>query len=332
MVSAYQSQIHIFYKRYKSNLYQTIDIKFLSIYNKNMRYSDIDLNLIKTFLCVYESRSFLLASKKLYVSQPAVTASIKRLEEVLGGKLFVRTSKGVVPTAEGEEFNSACYNSMMILENGMNKFLSQNKLETGNLNIGSSSTIVRKILLPFIKEFNKRYPKIVISITDANTEKLQKYTKNRMVDLSIVNLPVANESDFEIIPVTQTTSCFIAPIDFEKDFLPAKEIKNYPLLVQKRPSANRDYFEEMCVENKLRLKPSFEIASFGLITDFVSAGSGIGFTIKDFVKDDIKAGRVKVLETDIQIKPQAVAIILPKGSVNNFVTQKFIDELKDFLK
>ena len=153
-----------------------------------------------------------------------------------------------------------------------------------------------------------------------------------MVDLSIVNMPIANEHDFEIIPITKTTSCFIAPVNFEKDFLPSTDLKNYPILVQKRPSANRDYFEQMCVDNKLRLKPSFEIASFGLITDFVSAGSGIGFTIKDFVKDDIKAGRVKVLETDIEIKPQAVAIILPKGSVNNFVTQKFIDELKEFLK
>ena len=297
-----------------------------------MRYSDIDLNLIKTFLCVYESKSFLLASKRLYVSQPAVTASIKRLEEVLGGKLFVRTSKGVVPTAEGEQFNTACYNSMMMLENGMNKFLSQNKLESGNLNLGSSSTLIRKILLPFIKKFNQKYPNIVISITDENTEKLQKYTKNRIVDLSVVNMPIANQQDFEIIPITQTTSCFIAPPNFESDYIKKKDLSKHPLLVQKRPSANRDYFDQMCAENKLDLHPTFEIASFGLITDFVAAGSGIGFTIKDFVLDDIKSGRVKELKTDIPIVPQAVAILIAKGSVNNFATQKFIDELKDYLR
>ena len=87
-----------------------------------MNYSDIDLNLIKTFLAVYENKSILLASKKLFISQPAVTKSIQKLEELLGGKLFIRTAKGVVPTKEGEEFNTACYNSMKILNNGINKF------------------------------------------------------------------------------------------------------------------------------------------------------------------------------------------------------------------
>lgn len=297
-----------------------------------MHYNEIDLNLIKTFMCVYECKSILLASKKLYVSQPAVTSSIKRLENLLGGKLFVRTSKGVVPTAEGEEFNTACYQSMMILENGMNKFLRQNKLESGKLNIGSSSTIVRKILLPFIKMFNVRYPNIIISITDANTEKLQKYTKNRLIDLSIVHMPISNETDFEIIPVTKTSSCFIAPPDFPTEFINKEQLKNFQLIVQKRPSANRDYFEQMCIENDLHLTPSFEIASFGLITDFVSAGSGIGFTIKDFVMDDLRSGRIKELKTDLNIVPQSVAVIVPKGSINSFVTKKFIEELINFLE
>ena len=317
---------------YNLNLYRHVDKLFKLPYNFGMRYNELDLNLIKTFLCVYESKSFLLASKRLYISQPAVTASIKRLEEALGGKLFVRTSKGVVPTAEGEELNSACYNAMMMLENGLNKFSNQSKLEAGNLNLGSSSTIIRKILLPFIKIFNKKYPKIVISITDANTEKLQKYTRNRIVDLAVVNMPISNPADFEIIELTHTASCFIAPPEFEHDFLKKEDISKFPLIVQKRPSANRDYFDQMCVENNLSLVPTFEIASFGLITDFVAAGSGIGFTIKDFVLDDIKSGRVKELKTDLDLKPQAVAMLLPKGSVNNFVTQKFIDELKDFFK
>ena len=296
-----------------------------------MKYNEIDLNLIKTFLCVYECKSFLLASKKMFVSQPAITASIKRLEEALNGKLFIRTSKGVVPTAEGEEFNKACYNSMLILENGINKFMSQNKLEAGNLNLGSSSTMIRKILLPFIKEFNKKYPNIVISITDANSEKLQKYTKNRILDLSVVNMPIANANDFEIISLCNTTCCFIAPKDFEFDYIDKDKLSNYPLLVQKRPSSNRDYFDQMCIENNLVLNPNFEIGSFGLITDFVSNGMGIGFTIKDFILDDIKNGRVKELKTDIKIKPQEVVVLIPKGSVNSFVTQSFIDGLKEFL-
>ena len=137
-----------------------------------MSYNDLDLNLIKTFLCVYECKSILLASKKLYISQPAVSKSIQKLEEFLGGKLFIRTPKGVIPTTEGEAFNSACYNAMKILNNGINKFSTLANLKEGQLNIGSSSTIIRKVLIGFIEKFNKKYPNIVISITDANTQKV----------------------------------------------------------------------------------------------------------------------------------------------------------------
>ena len=298
-----------------------------------MNYSDIDLNLIKTFLAVYENKSILLASKKLFISQPAVTKSIQKLEELLGGKLFIRTAKGVVPTKEGEEFNIACYNSMTILNNGINKFSALSNLEEGNLNIGSSSTIIRKILLKFIKKFNAKYPNIVISITDANSEKLVKYVKNNAVDLAILNLPIPEVESFYVTPIFETHDCFIANPDYKKDFVKKSELKNEKVIVQKRPSSNRDYFEQMCVENKVAIKPCFEIGSFGLITDFVANNMGIAYTIKEFVQDDIDMGRVKVLETDFVSSPRQIAAITSLVTVNSFACEVFIKELKnEFLK
>ena len=83
-----------------------------------------------------------------------------------------------MPTKEGEEFNKSCYNAMQILNSGINKFSTLSSLKQGVLNIGSSSTIIRKLLLPFIESFSKKYPNIVITITDANSEKLTRYVKN----------------------------------------------------------------------------------------------------------------------------------------------------------
>lgn len=297
-----------------------------------MNYIDLDLNLIKTFLTVYECKSILLASKKLYVSQPAVTKSIKKLESFLGGKLFIRTPKGVIPTAEGEQFNSICYNAIKILENGINKFSTYGSLEEGRINIGSSSTIIRKLLLPFIEQFNKKHPKIYIDITDANSEKLQKYLKNGTIDLAILNLPIAEQNLYNITEVTATQDCFIAPADFEKDFLSKQEIKNYPLILQKRPSSNRDYFEQMCADNDISYVPNIEMSSFGLMTDFVSKNMGIAFTVKEFILDDLQKGRVKVLKTDLKMKPRKVGVLTLNGSANSFVCQTFIDELVEYFK
>lgn len=297
-----------------------------------MYYNDLDLNLIKTFLTVYECKSILLASKKLYISQPAVTKSIKRLEDFLGGKLFIRTPKGVTPTIECKEFKKACYNCVNALENGLNRFFELSKLNTGYLNIGSSSTIIRKILLPFIEIFNKKYPKIVISITDANSEKLVNYLKSGSIDLAIVNMPILLDNNFYSYPITQTHDCFIASKKFNKDYLTLKELKQEKLILQKKPSSNRDYFELMCIENKIQLNPKFEIESFGLITDFVGKNIGIGYTIKEFIEDDILNNRVKIINTDLKIKPRDICLLMQDTVVNNFVSSVFKNELIAYFK
>lgn len=295
-----------------------------------MNYNDLDLNLIKVFLAVYESKSILLASKKLYISQPAITKSIQRLENFLGGKLFVRTAKGTIPTKEGEEFNKSCYNAMQILNAGINKFSSLSNLEQGVLNIGSSSTIIRKLLLPFIEKFNKKYPNIVITITDANSEKLTKYVKNGIVDMAILNMPIPNVEMFNVTTITKTNDCFIAHPDFPYDFLTKEQLASQKIIVQKRPSSNRDYFDKMCNENNVDIRPSFEIGSFGLITDFVSKNLGIAYTVKEFIEQDVKDKRVKIIDTDFISKPRDIAVITLQTSVNSFVCDKFIKELRNY--
>ena len=295
-----------------------------------MNYNNLDLNLIKVFLAVYESKSILLASKKLYISQPAVTKSIQKLETYLGGKLFVRTSKGTIPTKEGEAFNDSCYHAMQILDAGINKFSTLSTLKQGVLNIGSSSTIIRKLLLPFIEQFSKKYPSVVITITDANSAKLTKYVKNGVIDLAILNMPIDNQDMFNVTTLAKTHDCFIAHPDFPFDYLTKEQLVNQKIIVQKRPSSNRDYFDKMLNENNINLTPSFEIGSFGLMTDFVSQNLGIAYTIKEFVDKDIKENRVKLLNTNFISKPRDISIITLQTSVNSFVCDEFINQLKRY--
>ena len=171
-----------------------------------------------------------------------------------------------------------------------------------------------------------------MSITDAHSKKLEEYTKTGIVDLSIINIPLLDEKAFKVIPFTSTTDCFIASTNFEKDFLTKEEIKNYPLLLQKRPSSNRDYFENMCLKNNIFYTPNFEMSSFGLIADFVSKNAGIAYTVKDFILDDIKSGRVKELKTDFEILPRDIVVITNENTINNFATDTFIKELVNFFK
>jgi DNA-binding transcriptional LysR family regulator len=297
-----------------------------------LNYNDLDLNLIKTFLVVYETRSILHASKKLYVSQPAVSNSIKRLETFLNGQLFVRTPKGVIPTVEGEQFNNHCHNAMKIMNNGINNFSLYGELKRGTINIGSSSTIIRKILLPYIEEFTKKYPNINISVVDAHSSKLVRLVKRGEVDLAILNTPIEDEGVFNMTKIKSTTDCFIASAKFEKNFLTKEELKTQALILQKRPSNNRDYFEKMCFLNNVHFEPKYEIGSFGLITDFVEKNMGIGYVVKDFIKEDLEKGRIRQVDTDFEILPRDVVVITLQDSTNSLACKSFISEMVHYLK
>ena len=295
-----------------------------------MNYNEIDLNLIKIFCTVYENKSILSASKKLYISQPAITNSIKRLETFLEGKVFVRTPKGIIPTAEGEAFYASCKKSLNSIDKAVGKFKSLSQFNKGFLNIGSSSTIMRKLLIPFLKKFNNEYPNIVITVTDADSETLEQKTLSGELDVSIINAPIETENAFNITKITSTTDCFVANAGFLREFVKKDELKDFPLIVQKRPSSNREYFEQMCIKNNVVLEPSFEIGSFGLINDFVADGFGIAYTVFDFVSEDIQRGRLKLLKTDFEIEPRDICAITPTISVNTLICEKFIEELKEF--
>ena len=292
-----------------------------------MNYKELDLNLIKVFLCVYECKSILLASKKLYISQPAVTKSIKKLENFLNGTLFIRTSKGLVPTQEGEEFNSVCYKTLNYLQNGIDNFEQYTKNNKGTINIGSSSTIIRKLLMPFLKKFTIKYPNISLSITDANSQKLLKYLTHGDIDFAILNTPVENHQSFNLIPIKQTFDCIIASKDFKKDFVYKEDLSKYPLILQKRPSNNRDFIDKICINNNIELKPKYEIGSFGLITDFVKNNMGIAFTVKDFVQNEILNNEIKEISSNLKFEPRQIVVISLKQEKFSINKQVFIKEI-----
>ena len=98
------------------------------------------------------------------------------------------------------------------------------------------------MLLPFIEQFNKKHPKIYIDITDANSQKLQKYLKNGTIDLAILNLPITEQGFYNITEVTTTQDCFIAPKNFEKDYLQTDT--NTKIVTDFNPSILNDKLKE----------------------------------------------------------------------------------------
>ena len=135
---------------------------------------DISLDLYKLFYVVAQCGSISAAADKLFISQPAITFQIKKLEEQLDTSLFTRTKHGVVLTEEGSILYEYIKSAMDTINNGENTLSNLKNLDSGVIRIGSSTTVCRHVVMPYLEEFHKKYPKIDIQIVNNLTVNLIK--------------------------------------------------------------------------------------------------------------------------------------------------------------
>ena len=115
---------------------------------------NVNLDLYYVFYIVSKEGSISKASNVLFISQPAVTFQIKKLEDQLGVSLFTRTKHGMVLTDEGKVLFEYVKNGIDNISNGENALANLKKLDSGTIRIGVSTTICRYILMKYLKEFH----------------------------------------------------------------------------------------------------------------------------------------------------------------------------------
>ena len=134
---------------------------------------NIDLELYRVFYIVAKNKHMTKASEELHISQPAISQSIKKLENQLGGSLFLRSNKGMELTEEGKMFYEYIKGALELINNAENEFTSFKDLSKGEIKIGCSTTLTKLILIDAIKKFHDEYPNININITNDLTYNLK---------------------------------------------------------------------------------------------------------------------------------------------------------------
>ncbi len=290
---------------------------------------NIDFELYRIFYVVANHKNITKASKELNISQPAISKSIKNLEQQLGGCLFTRTKRGVVLTEEGREFYNYIKTAIEYINNAENKFTDLINLETGCIKIGISTTLVKEFLLPYLKEFNKMYPKINIQIITNLTSELMSKLKNGLIDIVILNLNDKNYgNDINIIKCKKINDCFVANNKY-KDLinkkLSLKDLNNYPLILQNKGSNTRDFIDTIARKNDVILKPNIELASYSLVVEFSKIGLGIGYVTKEYIEEELKNKELFELKIKENIPSRYIAVALSKNHIPNFSTKKLIE-------
>lgn len=289
---------------------------------------NIDFELYRIFYTVANNGNITKAANELNISQPAISKSIKNLEDQLGGILFVRTKRGVILTEEGKEFYHYIKNAMEYISSAENKFTELINLETGCIRIGISSTLTREFLLPFLENFHKLYPKIDIQITPNLASELLPKLRNGLIDLVVLNLGDSKYDDIEFIKCREIHDCFIANKSVSKTIqmpLSIKDLNKYPLILQAKKANTRIFIDELAKKNNVVLKPNIELASYSLVVDFTKVGFGIGYATKEYIEEELKTGELIELELEEIIPSRYVGIAISKNHLPNFSTKKLIE-------
>lgn len=159
---------------------------------------NIDLELYRTFYVVAKNKHMTKASEELHISQPAISQSIKKLEEQLNGTLFLRSNKGMELTEEGKMFYEYVKGALELIDNAEKEFTSFKNLDKGEIKIGCSTTLTKLILMDTIEKFHKDYPNININITNDLTSDLINNLKLGKLDFVIFNESNIKESNVDL--------------------------------------------------------------------------------------------------------------------------------------
>ena len=288
---------------------------------------NIDLELYRVFYIVAKNKHMTKASEELHISQPAISQSIKKLEEQLGGTLFLRSNKGMELTEEGKMFYEYVKGALELIGNAENEFTSFKDLSKGEIKIGCSTTLTKLILIDTLKEFYNEYPNININIINDLTSNLINDLKLGKLDFVIFNESNIKETNLYLEKIKELKQGFIYNPEFFKDEINNfEDLNSFPLILQKEESNSRKLLDSIALQNSVKLIPKMEVVSQELITEFVNIGLGIGFSIIDLATRNYK--NLKELKINKKIPNINIYLATNKSVSLTFASKIFIKYLK----
>ena len=255
-------------------------------YNNSVRGDNMntDYNLYKIFLYLYEEKSISKTASKLYVSQPAISYSLKELENQLGYTLFYRNSKGIEPTMEAKELYGYISTAFHILNDAEEHIKNLNQLNIGCIRVGVPAMIGGFYLSSIISEFHKNYPGIQFEIISKSSTEMIDMLETRKLDLVIDSFPVTSSKNVTRIPLKKFTNGFVYSKKLGKVSISSLEdLSKYSLLLPNTLSTSRIKLEEYLDDKKIKLTPEVE-SSPEVMLSMIREGVGIGYLPKEFIQ------------------------------------------------
>ncbi len=293
----------------------------------------VNLDLYRVFYTVAKSGSLTRAAEELYISQPAVSRSIKQLETQLGVSLFTRTHRGMTLSAQGGKviFNEV-ERALGLLNEAENRIEEMKNSATGLIRIGASDTIFEYFLADKIVEFHERFPAVKFELTaDFTPDTIEKLKANKC-DVAFVNLPISPDPDLKLYGnCMRLNDVFVVGEKYKSlaaQTTSLRELKNYPLILMEENTVARRSLNGFFSSLGLDLQPSIEVGSWDLMKRLVARGMGVGVIPREYAKSNMDSGALFELKTDVALPVRSVGMLLPKNAHVSYALHTFIEDFE----
>lgn len=272
---------------------------------------DINYELYKVFYYVAKTLSFSEAASELFISQSAVSQSIKVLEKRLNQILFIRSTKKVGLTKEGELLFKHIEPAINLICRGENQLMESFKGAESQLRIGASDTICRYFLVPYLSNFHNKYPDVHIKVKNGTSLQCVDMLENNEVDLIVVNTPNSSLTNLmNVKPVRDFKDVFIAKrgaYNFKENPVTLEELQNYPILMLDKHSTTSEFLHKIFLQNSIELVPEIELSSNDLLIDLAKIGLGIAF-VPDFCVDELSHEELVEINTTVEMPTRKLVV------------------------
>lgn len=267
----------------------------------------VKLELYRVFKEVAETGNISVAAKNLYISQSAVSQSVKQLETALQARLFARSPRGVTLTGEGQMLYQYVRSALGLIATGEDKLSQAQQLLLGTLVIGASDTVTSFFLTPYLEVFHHQHPGIRLKIVSGRSAKVLSLLKSGAVDIAFASSPA--DPAVEGWSCFATHSAFVAGSGYGCDFdhvYTRREIADFPLILLERKASSRVFLEQEFLKSGVTLTPEIELSSRSLLVSLARIGLGVAGVTLEFVQKALDAGDIRLLKTDFNIPARSV--------------------------
>ena len=292
---------------------------------------DQNLSQYKIFYEVARCGNISRAAKELYISQPAISKSISKLEDSLNTVLFTRNSRGVQLTDEGQVLFEHTRDAFEELAKGEQELKRIREFNMGHIRIGVSNTLCRFIMVKYLKGFIEQYPHIKITIESQPTTQTLSMLEQQRIDIGLV-VEQKSAKSMNFIPVMDIEDIFVATPSYLEN-LRLREgadtdvFQSGNLMLLDKNNITRHYIDDYMAVNEIVANNLLEVTTMDLLIEFARIGLGIGCVIKEFVKEDLDSGRLAQLKLDTPIHKRTVGFLWQSSR-----TSKALDTFIRFCK